>query len=339
MVAFEGRDKLASVLEVIGYADIVGCFLISVLMGESFIADLWLLVCIIERYSHIPAAFRGDASWMRSFELWCHAEDTYRRESGVDGDGSPAAESGGGVGLTPLVKPGQGSGQGSGEASGADDKVTVVVMDGDGGGAGVGGRELRTASGGAGNKLADALAGKVARPTVAVVEAGGKRAGAAPVVTGDTAGASPAGSRRKDSSGSGGGDAAKSPSRAERARAPASGASARAAIPVLAAPPPAPTSGGALRGLATYGGLRAVDGADSDADGNAVGESHMHMPHVHGSNRGLTGRTQASTARMTVTSDGSTRYEYAPSDADAAAAGGGGASPLPVGAPDPSERL
>jgi hypothetical protein len=176
MVAFEGRDKLASVLEVIGWLILVGCEVFSILMGESMFVNVWLLVSIIERYSHIPAAFRGDASWMRSYELWCHAEDTYRRESGVDGDGSPAPESGGGVGLTPLVKPGKGSREGD-----ADDKVTVVVMDGDrsgGAAAGAGGRELRTVSGGAGNKLADALAGKAARPTVAVVEAGSKRTAA-----------------------------------------------------------------------------------------------------------------------------------------------------------------
>ena len=32
--------------------------------------SLWLGVAVLERMSHLPSAFRGDASWMRSYELW-----------------------------------------------------------------------------------------------------------------------------------------------------------------------------------------------------------------------------------------------------------------------------
>jgi hypothetical protein len=35
-------------------------------VGQS----VWLGVAVVERATHIPAALRGDAGWMRSYELW-----------------------------------------------------------------------------------------------------------------------------------------------------------------------------------------------------------------------------------------------------------------------------
>lgn len=64
------QDEVASIFEVVGICVLGGCVAIGFLDKDSTVAIVWLIVAVVERCSHFPAAFRGDASWMRSFDLW-----------------------------------------------------------------------------------------------------------------------------------------------------------------------------------------------------------------------------------------------------------------------------
>jgi len=215
---------------------------------------------------------------MRSYDLWSEAEATYQRECGGDGDGS------GGAGLTPLVTSGAAT-PAEGLADG--DKITVAVMDEGGVG------ELRTTSGGSNGGLGAASrksTGAMERSSggVAVVEAGSRRSvGVIAAVD------APQPHGRKDSGGSGSSGAGASPGRVERTRTAATSPPPRAAIPLYAVQ--APTAA-----------LFSVPGSSATPAGTEE-RAHRGLP--------ATGRTDASTARMSSEGDGSTQYPYAPSDA------------------------
>eukprot|EP01124_Arcella_intermedia_P022590 TRINITY_DN3392_c0_g1_i2.p1 TRINITY_DN3392_c0_g1~~TRINITY_DN3392_c0_g1_i2.p1 ORF type:complete len:269 (-),score=45.63 TRINITY_DN3392_c0_g1_i2:41-847(-) len=67
--AYDYADTVASVLEVLGVTCLVGCVVMEA-MDYSWFSLIWLVVSTVERMTHLPAAFRRDANWMRSYDLW-----------------------------------------------------------------------------------------------------------------------------------------------------------------------------------------------------------------------------------------------------------------------------
>jgi hypothetical protein len=78
LFAYEHWDIAASIAEVVGLLTLTGCLIVSC-MRDSVFVSVWLAVALTERYSHLPAALRCDARWMRSYELWIEAVATADR--------------------------------------------------------------------------------------------------------------------------------------------------------------------------------------------------------------------------------------------------------------------
>jgi len=72
LFAYEYRDVAASILEIVGVLLLTVCLVIEA-MDWSTATGVWLTVSVFERWTHIPAAVRGDAGWMRSYDLWLAA--------------------------------------------------------------------------------------------------------------------------------------------------------------------------------------------------------------------------------------------------------------------------
>ena len=92
--AYDGRDKAASILEVFGVAAVGLCAVITLAGGAYYgtPVKVWVAVAFLERLTHVPAALRSDASWMRSYELWLGAVQEVAG-SGGDGATAPAVDS------------------------------------------------------------------------------------------------------------------------------------------------------------------------------------------------------------------------------------------------------
>lgn len=73
ILAYDHMDRAASVLELLGMLILTLCFVESIIMREDVLGVAWLAVALLERYSHLPSAIRGNAHWMRSYELWDEA--------------------------------------------------------------------------------------------------------------------------------------------------------------------------------------------------------------------------------------------------------------------------
>lgn len=78
LFAYEHWDIAASIAEGIGLLNLTGCFIISCMREDAYVT-VWLGVALAERYTHLPAALRCDAHWMRSYELWIEATATADR--------------------------------------------------------------------------------------------------------------------------------------------------------------------------------------------------------------------------------------------------------------------
>lgn len=63
-------DVTASLLELLGFTIVAGCLVWAALGGRPAVELVWLGVAVAERATHLPAALRGDAGWMRSYDLW-----------------------------------------------------------------------------------------------------------------------------------------------------------------------------------------------------------------------------------------------------------------------------
>lgn len=72
LFAYEYKDIPASILEVIGVLFLTSCLTFEALDWSNF-RGVWLAVSVLERWTHIPSAFRLDAGWMRSYDLWLAA--------------------------------------------------------------------------------------------------------------------------------------------------------------------------------------------------------------------------------------------------------------------------
>jgi len=72
LFAYEYKDRVASILEMIGIGLLSVCLVLEAL-NWSNLRGVWLAVSVFERLTHLPTAFRFDANWMRSYDLWLAA--------------------------------------------------------------------------------------------------------------------------------------------------------------------------------------------------------------------------------------------------------------------------
>lgn len=72
--AYDRMDRVASFLEILGVMFLVICVIFEVLDMNKF-RIIWLSISTFERMTHLPAAFKGDAGWMRSYDLWLAAQE------------------------------------------------------------------------------------------------------------------------------------------------------------------------------------------------------------------------------------------------------------------------
>jgi hypothetical protein len=72
--SYKYMDAAASALEACGITCVVGCLAWSVSVRDNWPVLVWLAVAAAERCTHLPAAIKGDAAWMRSYDLWLEAQ-------------------------------------------------------------------------------------------------------------------------------------------------------------------------------------------------------------------------------------------------------------------------
>jgi hypothetical protein len=69
LFSYSYYDRLASWLEVIGIMFLCWA-MVSEILDPHAEHLVWLGVAVFERLTHLPSAIRGDAGWMRSYDLW-----------------------------------------------------------------------------------------------------------------------------------------------------------------------------------------------------------------------------------------------------------------------------
>ena len=81
--SYHHYDRVASALESMGVGFLIACLVIESL-DPNAVRVVWLSPALLERLTHLPAAFRGDASWMRSYELWAELQRRSRELADCD---------------------------------------------------------------------------------------------------------------------------------------------------------------------------------------------------------------------------------------------------------------
>eukprot|EP00027_Filamoeba_sp_ATCC50430_P004144 CAMPEP_0168542124 /NCGR_PEP_ID=MMETSP0413-20121227/1179_1 /TAXON_ID=136452 /ORGANISM="Filamoeba nolandi, Strain NC-AS-23-1" /LENGTH=128 /DNA_ID=CAMNT_0008571977 /DNA_START=388 /DNA_END=774 /DNA_ORIENTATION=- len=72
--AYDHMDTIASMFELVGIAFLCVCLAAEIVEGADPPATVWFAVSIFERFTHVPAALRRDAGWMKSYDLWLAVE-------------------------------------------------------------------------------------------------------------------------------------------------------------------------------------------------------------------------------------------------------------------------
>jgi len=72
--AYDYFDTMASIFEFFGVLILALCLPIEWYTYHTF-TFAWLIVSVLERITHLPSAFKRDASWMRSYDLWIQAQE------------------------------------------------------------------------------------------------------------------------------------------------------------------------------------------------------------------------------------------------------------------------
>jgi hypothetical protein len=78
--AYDYKDKTASILEVCGISCLALCCIMAGLNSEPVYTTVWLILSTIERLTHLSAALKYDAAWMRSYDLWLAAIAKYHND-------------------------------------------------------------------------------------------------------------------------------------------------------------------------------------------------------------------------------------------------------------------
>ena len=81
VAAYDYYDRLASWLEIMGLLSLTMCFTMVIINKEAVGIAIWFGVAIAERYTHLPAAFKYNANWMRSYDLWLNVVQTDEKMS------------------------------------------------------------------------------------------------------------------------------------------------------------------------------------------------------------------------------------------------------------------
>lgn len=88
LLAYEYYDKAASWFEICGICLLTLAVVIEYLQYDSHNRSamilIWQLVSVLERYTHLPAAFNYDAGWMRSYDLWLQLTTTDNHQDSKD---------------------------------------------------------------------------------------------------------------------------------------------------------------------------------------------------------------------------------------------------------------
>lgn len=69
LLALDHMDKAASTAEALGIFVLVATTLFSI-HDDPWWVSAWFIPLVLERMTHLPTAWRCDAEWMRSYDLW-----------------------------------------------------------------------------------------------------------------------------------------------------------------------------------------------------------------------------------------------------------------------------